>query len=92
VNQDLHGGNVLRAEREPWLVVDPKPLVGEREIDGVGLLRNAKDRRRWVDALAELGYDRDRLWGWGFAHALAWDNVVEAEQIYAASGRASRRL
>jgi streptomycin 6-kinase len=92
VNQDLHGGNVLRAEREPWLVVDPKPLVGEREIDGVGLLRNAKDPRRWVDALAELGYDRDRLWGWGFAHALAWDNVVEAEQIYAASGRASRRL
>ncbi|MGH2956248.1 MAG: aminoglycoside phosphotransferase family protein, partial [Solirubrobacterales bacterium] len=29
-NQDLHGGNVLRAEREPWLVIDPKPLVGER--------------------------------------------------------------
>ncbi|MBL7258706.1 aminoglycoside phosphotransferase family protein [Paractinoplanes lichenicola] len=22
---DLHPGNVLRAEREPWLVVDPKP-------------------------------------------------------------------
>ena len=85
VNQDLHGGNVLRAEREPWLVVDPKPLVGEREIDGVGLLRNADDPQRWVDALAELGYDRDRLWGWGFAHALAWDNVAQAERIYAAA-------
>lgn len=82
VNQDLHGGNVLRAEREPWLVIDPKPLVGERELDGVGLLRNADDPRRWVDALAELGYDRERLWGWGFAHALAWDNVPEAELIY----------
>jgi len=92
VNQDLHGGNVLRAEREPWLVIDPKPLVGEREIDGVGLLRNADDAAPWVDALVELGYDRERLWGWGFAHALAWDDVAEAEAIYAASERASRRL
>ena len=41
VNQDLHAWNVLRAEREPWLVIDPKPLVGEREVDGVGPLRNA---------------------------------------------------
>jgi streptomycin 6-kinase len=82
VNQDLHGGNVLRAEREPWLVIDPKPLVGEREIDGVGLLRNADDPRCWVDALAGLGYDRERLWGWGFAHALAWDDPEKAERIY----------
>jgi streptomycin 6-kinase len=86
VNQDLHGGNILRAERKPWLVIDPKPLVGEREIDGVGLLRNADDPRPWVEALADLGYDRERLWQWGFAHALAWDNVAEAEKIYAARG------
>ena len=82
VNQDLHGGNVLRAGREPWLVIDPKPLVGEREIDGVGLLRNADDPARWLDALTELGYDRERLWGWGFAHALAWDDRAKAEMIY----------
>ena len=44
VNQDLHGGNVLRAEREPWLVIDPKPLVGERELEASGLLRNADSR------------------------------------------------
>jgi len=76
VNQDLHGGNILRATREPWLVIDPKPLVGERELDGVGLLRNV-DRGtaevgRWLDALAGLGLDRARLRGWGIAHALAW--------------------
>jgi streptomycin 6-kinase len=82
VNQDLHGGNVLAAEREPWLVIDPKPLVGEREIDGVGLLRNADDPRSWVDALVEIGYERERLWQWGFAHALAWDDVAEAELLY----------
>ena len=74
VNQDLHGGNVLQAGREPWLLIDPKPLVGEPELDGVGLLRNAEPAtvRRWLDVLAELGLDRDRLRGWGVAHALAW--------------------
>ena len=78
VNQDLHGGNVLRAQREPWLVIDPKPLVGEREANAVGLLRNsAVDGgtaavRRWLDVLGALGLDRDRTHGWGVAHALAW--------------------
>src|SRR4051794_39182823 len=28
LHQDLHGDNVLAAEREPWLVIDPKPLAG----------------------------------------------------------------
>src|SRR5215207_7784436 len=27
---DLHAGNVLRARREPWLVIDPKPFVAGR--------------------------------------------------------------
>jgi streptomycin 6-kinase len=76
VNQDLHGGNVLSAEREPWLLIDPKPLVGERELDAVGLLRNAawngESVARWFDVLAGLGLDRERVRGWGVAHALAW--------------------
>jgi streptomycin 6-kinase len=72
VNQDLHGGNVLRAEREPWLVIDPKPLVGECELEASALLRNADDPSRWLDALAELGFDRERARGWGVAHNLAW--------------------
>ena len=77
VNQDLHGGNVLRAERETWLVIDPKPLVGERELNAVGLLRNAawedpREIRRWLAMLVELGLDEERLRGWGVAHALAW--------------------
>jgi streptomycin 6-kinase len=78
VNQDLHGGNILSAAREPWLVIDPKPLVGERELDAVGLLRNAAWNggtptvRRWLDVLAELGLDGERMQSWGVAHALAW--------------------
>ena len=72
VNQDLHGGNVLSAEREPWLVIDPKPLVGERELEASGPLRNTVDVSRWLDVLADLGLDRERARGWGVAHNLAW--------------------
>jgi streptomycin 6-kinase len=72
VNQDLHVGNVLAAGREPWLVIDPKPLVGERELEASGLLRNADDVTRWLDGLADLGFDREQARGWGIAHNLAW--------------------
>ena len=94
VNQDLHGGNVLRAEREPWLVIDPKPLVGERELEASGPLRNADDVSRWLDVLAELGFDRERARGWGVAHNLAWawderrgwidQHVEEVRRIFSA--------
>jgi len=72
VNQDLHGANILAAKREPWLVIDPKPLVGERELEASGLLRNTHDVSRWLDVLVELGFDRERARGWGVAHNLAW--------------------
>jgi streptomycin 6-kinase len=41
---DLHAGNVLRARREPWLVVDPKPFVGD--YDATQHLRNCDVRLR----------------------------------------------
>lgn len=72
VNQDLHGANILAAEREPWLVIDPKPLVGERELEASGPLRNTEDVSGWLDVLVELGFERERARGWGIAHNLAW--------------------
>lgn len=82
-HQDFHGGNVLRARREAWLAIDPKPLVGEREFDAASLLRDrrwellrpgaARVVRRRLDLLAsELGLDGERMRRWGIAHALAW--------------------
>ena len=72
----------------------PDPLVGEREIDGVGLLRNADSRtsvRRWLDAFGELGLDRERARGWGVAHALAW--AWDADTGWSAwSVEAARRI
>jgi streptomycin 6-kinase len=79
VNQDLHGENILAAEREPWLVIDPKPLVGEREFALAPIVRSFElgDTRRDVlyrlDRLsAELGLDRERARGWTIGQTLAW--------------------
>src|SRR5262249_34664589 len=41
---DLHAGNVLRARREPWLVIDPKPFVGDRAYDATQHLFNCRRR------------------------------------------------
>jgi streptomycin 6-kinase len=80
VHQDLHGANVLRAEREPWLAIDPKPLLGEREFGISPVLRSAElghgrdEVRRRLDRLSgELGLDRDRARRWAIAQTAAWE-------------------
>jgi streptomycin 6-kinase len=79
LHQDLHGENVLAAERDPWLVIDPKPLVGEREFALAPIVRSFEfghsrgDVVRRLDRLsAELGLDRDRARGWAIAQTVAW--------------------
>ena len=42
---DLHAGNVLRARREPWLVIDPKPFVGDPAYDATQHLLNCRRLR-----------------------------------------------
>jgi streptomycin 6-kinase len=41
---DLHAGNVLAAQREPWLVIDPKPFVGDPAYDATQHLLNCTER------------------------------------------------
>jgi streptomycin 6-kinase len=79
VHQDLHAGNVLRAAREPWLAIDPKPLRGEREfalapvVRGTELGSGRSAVRHRLDRLcAELGLDRERAAGWALVQTLAW--------------------
>jgi streptomycin 6-kinase len=100
LHQDLHGGNVLRAGRERWLAIDPKPLTGEREFDVASLLRDrraelaadpapARRVRRRLDQLAaELDLDRERARRWGVIHALAWGVAEDAvfPEILACAG------
>jgi streptomycin 6-kinase len=79
-HQDLHGDNILRAAREPWLAIDAKPIVAERAYDTVAIVRDRvtdrfalREVRRRLDALAELlDLDRERMRGWGIAKHLAW--------------------
>jgi streptomycin 6-kinase len=83
-HQDLHGGNILRAEREPWLAIDSKPIVAEPAYDAVALVRDAQPTpaqlRRRLDLLSELlGLDRERIRLWGIVKCLAWDRPGEAE-------------
>jgi streptomycin 6-kinase len=92
LHQDLHGGNILRAERDPWLAIDPKPLVGERAFDVASLLRDRRDElakeahpvdriRRRLDQLSEaLELDRERMRRWAVIHALAW-GMEEGERF-----------
>lgn len=67
---DLHAGNVLRAQREPWLMIDPKPFVGDPAYDVTQHLINCEERlladphglvRRVVE-LAEVDAERVRMW------------------------------
>jgi len=39
VHGDFHARNILRAEREPWLAVDPKGYVGDPAFDAAMFLR-----------------------------------------------------
>jgi streptomycin 6-kinase len=79
LNQDLHADNVLRAAREPWLAIDPKPLAGEREFGVAPIVRGCElghSRAQVIGRLdrlsAELGLDRQRARGWALAQTLAW--------------------
>jgi streptomycin 6-kinase len=79
LHQDLHADNVLRAQREPWLAIDPKPLLGEREFGIAPIVRSgemghsrADVRYRFDRLTAELNLDRERARGWVFGQTLAW--------------------
>jgi streptomycin 6-kinase len=85
-HQDLQGSNVLRAQREPWLAIDPKPIVGEPAFDVASLVRDrrwsirgAVIRRRLDLLAAELGLEHQRMQGWALVHALHWG--VEPDEI-----------
>ncbi|MGQ0650120.1 MAG: aminoglycoside phosphotransferase family protein, partial [Gemmatimonadaceae bacterium] len=41
---DLHASNVLRARREEWLVIDPKPFMGDPAYDATQHLLNCRAR------------------------------------------------
>lgn len=76
VHTDLHYFNVLSAEREPWLAIDPKPLSGDPSFEIAPLLWNRWDevtasgdvrgavRERFHTVVDVAGFDEDRARDW----------------------------
>jgi streptomycin 6-kinase len=79
LHQDLHADNVLESIREPWLAIDPKPLVGDPAFSVAPIVRSFElghSRRDVVyrlDRLTdELELDRDRALAWTVGQTVAW--------------------
>jgi streptomycin 6-kinase len=76
IHGDLHYENVLAGDREPWLVIDPKPMSGDPHYEVAPLLWNRWDevvasgnvrdavRRRFHTTIDAAGLDEDRAREW----------------------------
>jgi streptomycin 6-kinase len=76
LHTDLHYANVLAAQREPWLVIDPKPMAGDPHYEPAPMLWNRWDevvasgnvrdavRRRFHTIVDTAGLDEDRARDW----------------------------
>lgn len=74
LHTDLHYGNVLAGDREPWLVIDPKPVNGDPHYEIAPMLWNRWEeiagdvrggvRRRFFALVDAGGLDPDRARDW----------------------------
>jgi streptomycin 6-kinase len=76
IHGDLHYENVLAGQREPWLVIDPKPMSGDPHYEVAPMLWNRWDevvasgdvrgslRRRFHTIVDTAGLDEDRARDW----------------------------
>lgn len=83
---DLHHWNILSAQRQPWLALDPKGVIGEPAFEPAQIFLNRwpenqgraairKQAERRLSIFTEiLGMDPQRIMGWTFAKAVlsAW--------------------
>ena len=86
IHGDLHHHNVLAADREPWLVIDPKPMSGDPHYEPAPMLWNRWDeivagnarenlRRRFHTLVDVAGLDEDRARDWvvvRMVHNMSW--------------------
>lgn len=86
---DLHAGNVLRAEREPWLMIDPKPYLGDPAYDATQHLLNCTERlatdpgatiNGFADLL-ELDVERIRRWVFARLATAAWGDLGRNHEL-----------
>jgi streptomycin 6-kinase len=70
VHGDFHHHNLLR-HGDGWVVIDPKPMVGEPEFDvptflwnPIGHLPTTESVERWIGAFADAGLDANLIRKW----------------------------
>lgn len=96
---DLHPGNIRRAIREPWLVIDPKPLQGDPAYEPIPLITEtpSADRapvgeRALIERVGVVARHLDlspaRIAAWGIARQVDWALFCFAQQDHGASSRA----
>ncbi|MDQ4052411.1 MAG: aminoglycoside phosphotransferase family protein [Actinomycetota bacterium] len=86
IHGDLHYQNVLAGDREPWLVIDPKPTSGDPHYEVAPLLWNRWEelqgdvrggvRRRFLATIDAAGLDEDRARDWvvvRMVHNALWE-------------------
>jgi streptomycin 6-kinase len=82
VNEDLHYENVLAGTREPWLVIDPKPLAGDLEFGVPALMWNRAEEStpdaRFAAIVAAAGLDAELAVAWALVRAVQnWIWAIE---------------
>jgi len=87
---DLHAQNILAAEREPWLAIDPKPHIGDPAYDALQHMINCErlidDPAGLVRRLADLlQLDPQRLQLWLFARCV--QGLPERPQLASVAAR-----
>ncbi len=91
IHTDLHYENVLAADREPWLVIDPKPMSGDPHYEVAPMLWNRWDelggnlragiRRRFHTVVDAAGMDEERARDWvvvRMIHNASW-SVIDGD-------------
>ncbi|MFD6351948.1 aminoglycoside phosphotransferase family protein [Nocardia tengchongensis] len=86
VNRDTHLGNIVAAEREPWLLIDPKAYLGEAAFDAGFLVMiqvqtdptPAHARAVVERTAAALQVSADRAHAWAFMRSM--EEIVWAVQ------------
>jgi streptomycin 6-kinase len=89
IHGDLHHHNLLR-HGDGWVVIDPKPMVGEPEFDvptflwnPIGHMPTKDDVERWIGAFAGAGLDGNRMRQWAIVRGtyqglpLSWGETAE---------------
>lgn len=93
---DLHHDNILQGQRNLWLGIDPKGVIGDPTYEVGAFLRNISCQgdeedllrllRRTIDQFCEyLELDRQRIIKWGFAQSVlsAWWSYEDNERLWA---------